>query len=150
MKRTKKILQLLFWLPIAAALIVVAVFETNVILPGTLAGNGVTEYYVTMALELLTVAGLPLSLRLFKFPAVIRNLQADKADTQVLHRFAFVLSQASCLPIPFCITCLCRQPLVIWPSFVSSPWHSFSQVKDAARQNPQNCSYEAICCYRKL
>ena len=56
MKRTKKILQLLFWLPIAAALIVVAVFETNVILPGTLAGNEVTEYYVTMALELLTVA----------------------------------------------------------------------------------------------
>ena len=79
MKRTKKILHLLFWLPIAAALIVVAVFETNVILPGTLAGNGVTEYYVTMALELLTVAGLPLSLRLFKFPAVIRNLQADKS-----------------------------------------------------------------------
>ena len=79
MKRTKKILQLLFWLPIAAALIVVAVFETNVILPGTLAGNEVTEYYVTMALELLTVAGLPLSLRLFKFPAVIRNLQADKS-----------------------------------------------------------------------
>ena len=79
MKRTKKILQLLFWLPIAAALIVVAVFETNVILPGTLAGNEVTEYYVTMALELLTVAGLPLSLRLFKFPAVIRNLQTDKS-----------------------------------------------------------------------
>lgn len=79
MKRTKKILHLLFWLPIAAALIVVAVFETNVILPGTLAGNEVTEYYVTMALELLTVAGLPLSLRLFKFPAVIRNLQADKS-----------------------------------------------------------------------
>ena len=79
MKRTKKILHLLFWLPIAAALIVLAVFETNVILPGTLAGNEVTEYYVTMALELLTVAGLPLSLRLFKFPAVIRNLQADKS-----------------------------------------------------------------------
>lgn len=79
MKRTKKILHLLFWLPIAAALIVVAVFETNVILPGTLTGNEETEYYVTMALELLTVAGLPLSLRLFKFPAVIRNLQADKS-----------------------------------------------------------------------
>ena len=48
MKRTKKILQLLFWLPIAAALIVVAVFETNVILPGTLAGYEVKDYYLTM------------------------------------------------------------------------------------------------------
>ena len=77
MKRTKKILQLLFWIPIAVAFIMVAAFETDVVLPGFLAGNEVTEYYVTVALELLTVAGLPLALRLFKFAAVRRRLVAD-------------------------------------------------------------------------
>lgn len=68
---------MLFWIPIAVALIMVAAFETDVVLPGFLAGNEVTEYYLTVALELLTVAGLPLALRLFKFAAVIRRLVAD-------------------------------------------------------------------------
>lgn len=68
---------MLFWIPIAVALIMVAAFETDVVLPGFLTGNEVTEYYVTVALELLTVAGLPLALRLFKFAAVIRRLVAD-------------------------------------------------------------------------
>lgn len=55
-----------------------ALFETNVLLEGDLSGNGVVEYYWTLAMELITIVAIPTALRLFRFGGVRRRLDADK------------------------------------------------------------------------
>lgn len=78
MKRTVRILQAIFWISIAIGLAMVALFETNVLLEGDLSGNGVVEYYWTLAMELITIVAIPTALRLFRFGGVRRRLASDK------------------------------------------------------------------------
>ena len=56
----------------------VALFETNVLLEGDLSGNGVVEYYWTLAMELITIVAIPTALRLFRSGGVRRRLASDK------------------------------------------------------------------------
>ena len=74
MKRTTTILQILFWASIAIGIAIVAMYETNLLLEGDFSGNGVAEYYCTLAMELLTIVAIPTALRLFRFQGVKRRL----------------------------------------------------------------------------
>ena len=58
MKRTVRILQAIFCTSIAIGAVMVALFETNVLLEGDLSGNDVVEYYWTLAMELTTKTGI--------------------------------------------------------------------------------------------
>ena len=55
----------------------VVAFESNLLLPGEMSGNGIMEYYFAVTLQLLTIALLPLALRLFKFKAVAKLLLSE-------------------------------------------------------------------------
>ena len=70
MEKTVKNLRMLFICSIAVALIIVLLYETEILLPGTLALNNRLCFVVATIMELLTIAIIPFALRLFKFRKV--------------------------------------------------------------------------------
>lgn len=82
MKNVKNTLTVLLWTVLALALIVVVLFETDVLMFGYYAGSGEqAEFLLTTMMELLTLAVIPLALKLFKFPRVHADLVSRKAET---------------------------------------------------------------------
>ena len=82
MKRVKNILSVLFWTTLAIAAGMVIVFETNMVEPGVLAGASVNgEFLVTILMELLTLASVPLALKLFHFRRIRRDLVTRKESS---------------------------------------------------------------------
>ena len=81
MKNVKNTLTVLLWTVLALALIVVVLFETDVLMFGYYAGSGEqAEFLLTTMMELLTLAVIPLALKLFKFPRVHAYLVSRKAE----------------------------------------------------------------------
>lgn len=75
-EKTRKILTAMFVGVVTATLLLVVLFECAVIEEGLLAGTSTTtEFAVTYVLELLTIALLPVALRLFKFRRIEADLQ---------------------------------------------------------------------------
>ncbi len=79
MSSQKKLL-VLFWSSVFIALLLVAVFETDTLMPGAQAGVSSYEYIATMVMELLTIVLIPLALRLFKFRRVQNDFSADSEE----------------------------------------------------------------------
>ena len=73
-RKVKNQLTVLLWTCIAATAIVGLLFETNLILPGGLAGNVKAEYFTAVVLELVTLAVIPLALWLFKWKVVKKQM----------------------------------------------------------------------------
>ncbi len=73
----RKKLNLCFWLPVVAALIIVALYETDILLPGNMAHNDVAEYYAVGSMELITICSIPLALRLFKFKKIALQFERN-------------------------------------------------------------------------
>ncbi len=80
MDRARKILLIEFWLPIAICLAIVVLFENDVLLPGEFAVDKMMEYYVAIAMELVTICLIPISLRLFKFKKVKAAIKEKSFD----------------------------------------------------------------------
>ena len=78
-EKTATALKSLFCVAIAAGAAMVVVFESNLVLPGGMAGDSLMEYCFTVGLELLPIASLPLALRLFKFAGVKARLAGKGA-----------------------------------------------------------------------
>lgn len=80
MKKVKQTLTVLFWTFVTLALLIVVLFETETLEVGfcTLAG-GQTEFLLTMLMELLTLAMIPLALKLFKFKRIHSDLTSRKS-----------------------------------------------------------------------
>ncbi len=78
MENTVSRLRILFWLPIVAALVLVILFETEMLVPGAWAAEKTRDYFSAVAMELYTLAAVPLALRLFKFAKVRKRLYEDK------------------------------------------------------------------------
>lgn len=77
---------MLFWGMIIIPVIVALLYETNILLTGDFAGNGNegAEFIITIVMELLTLAAIPLTLRLFK-------MAGDKiCDEASLTRFSLI------------------------------------------------------------
>lgn len=75
-----------FWVMIIIPVIVAILYETDVLLTGDLAvaGNESAEFIATIVMELLTLAAIPLALRLFK-------MAGDKICDEVsLMRFSLI------------------------------------------------------------
>ena len=80
MKQVKTTLTVLFWTALAIAVALAVVFETDCIIPGALAGlSGNSEFIVTTLMELLTLASVPLALKMFRFRRVHEDLVSRKA-----------------------------------------------------------------------
>ena len=81
MKKTKNLLTITFWSNLTVALVIAVLFETDILPAGFAAGiNNSAEMVVTMLMELLTLALIPLSLKLFKLKPVNRALVNRKAQ----------------------------------------------------------------------
>lgn len=73
MKKIQKSLLLEFYSIIIITLILVIVFEFELLMPITLPDNNGLEFAITTAMELITICFLPLTLKLFKFK-IIHNI----------------------------------------------------------------------------
>ena len=90
MNNVRKILLYIYIAIIAAALLMVALYENETCLPGYATGQWPvpTEFAVTTIAELLTIALIPLALRLFKFASIDADLR--RHHEQALLRWAIV------------------------------------------------------------
>ena len=79
MEKTQKILMAFFLGLLAAALLMVVLYETDILETGVLADSKQTEFIATTTMEITTLAGVFLALRLFKFRAIHQNLVSQKA-----------------------------------------------------------------------
>ena len=81
MKQVRLTLTILFWAFIALSLITVVLFETGVMEFGYYAGSSEqAEFLLTIMLELLTLAMIPLALKMFKFSRIRADLIARKEE----------------------------------------------------------------------
>lgn len=80
MKKTITLLRVAFLLPMAVCLVLIALFENDVLLPGVRAGITVEEFYVLSAMELLAIVVVPTALYLFRIGAVKRKLVAGREN----------------------------------------------------------------------
>ena len=84
MKKVQTILATIFWVLLLASLLVVVVFETSLMESGILAGrDNNVEFLVTMTFELLTLASVPVALKLFKFKRIHGELVTQKAPAML-------------------------------------------------------------------
>jgi len=79
MEQVKRSLMLLFWIVIVLAIIVVCLYETELLEPGIFAADQQSEFLVLTLMELITLGCAFFSLRLFKFNSIHADLVARKA-----------------------------------------------------------------------
>lgn len=77
MDKVRKILNLEFWLPILVSLVIIVLYETEILLPGMWATDKLLQYYLAITMELVTISFIPLSLKLFKFKKVKASIEAE-------------------------------------------------------------------------
>ena len=84
--------------PVAMSLLMVVMFETDVLPCGFLSGRGGSgEFVAAMAMELLTLCVIPVALRLFRFARVAAALAGGGLGA--LRRWATVRLLMLCLPL---------------------------------------------------
>lgn len=83
---------------IGITVVLVVLFETDVLPSGLMATEKQTEFLLTTLMELLTLASVYMSLRLFKFDKVHQELVTLKADG--LRRWGLIRLAILLLPMP--------------------------------------------------
>ena len=79
MKETKNQLMSVFVSGTVLPLMIVCIYETEVVVPGLLATDKQSEFLLTFLMELMTLGCAFLALRLFKFEKIHQELISDKA-----------------------------------------------------------------------
>ena len=105
MEKTVRQLRTLFFCSIAVALIIVILFETELILPGSLALNTRQCFVVATIMELLTIVVIPFALRLFKFKK-INSLLTDE-DQRWENLLSYGTTRILMLSVPMIVNTLC-------------------------------------------
>ena len=98
MKKTLRQLQTFMFSMIGITVVLVVLFETDVLPSGLMATEKQTEFLLTTLMELLTLASVYMSLRLFKFEKVHQELVTRKADG--LRRWGLIRLAILLLPMP--------------------------------------------------
>ena len=80
MEKTASRLKWIFYVALAAALLVVVLFETNVLTEGVWTVDKQKEYFAAVSVELFTLIAVPLALRMFRFSSIRRRLYEGKAS----------------------------------------------------------------------
>lgn len=78
MEKTKRYLQIMFWIPIIIAATIAILYETDILIPGLLVSYHQADFFVTIMMQLAAIGLIPLTLRLFKFAPIAARLQTDK------------------------------------------------------------------------
>jgi hypothetical protein len=98
MKKTLRQLQTFMFSMIGITVVLVVLFETDVLPSGLMATEKQTEFLLTTLMELLTLASVYMALRLFKFDKVHQELVTRKADG--LRRWGLIRLAILLLPMP--------------------------------------------------
>ncbi len=98
MKKTLRQLQTFMSSMIGITVVLVVLFETDVLPSGLMATEKQTEFLLTTLMELLTLASVYMALRLFKFDKVHQELVTLKADG--LRRWGLIRLAILLLPMP--------------------------------------------------
>ena len=79
MKETKNLLMTIFLAGCVLVLMIVCLYETEVVVPGMLATDKQSEFLLTFLMELMTLGCAFLGLRLFKYEKIHQELTTGKA-----------------------------------------------------------------------
>ena len=79
MKETKNLLMTIFLAGCVLVLMIVCLYETEVVVPGMLATDNQSEFLLTFLMELMTLGCAFLGLRLFKYEKIHQELTTGKA-----------------------------------------------------------------------
>lgn len=101
MSKTRKILNIGFWVPIVVCLAMIIPYENDWLLAGNLENDKLTEYYVAIALELITICLIPLALRLFKFKRLQSYLMAAPDERYL----PLAAARMAMLTVPMMVNC---------------------------------------------
>ena len=88
MKKTVNILRTLFIASVGIAVVVVALYELDILPSGVLSDRPQDEFLCTIAMELVTIVFIPIALRLFKTKDVDRRL--DEGDIKTFKTWSIV------------------------------------------------------------
>ncbi len=97
-KKVQLLLQLVFWVPVAVALLTVGLGEADVLPVGVLAGAKQAEFVLASVMEVLTIVAIPLALKLFKLKPIAARLTAA-TGVAALHRWGVVRLSLLCVPM---------------------------------------------------
>lgn len=79
-KQVQRILMTNFLFVLLIGFLLVLLYETEILEPTNLAGDVTLVYVITVAMEFLTIAVIPLALKLFSFKTIHRQLVTRKGD----------------------------------------------------------------------
>ena len=97
MERVQKILMIDFWCAIGMVALVVILGEFNILPFERFDGGDKTEFYLLTFMELLTIAMIPLALRLFKFRKVKAQLAEQRENA--LTKWGVIRMDMLCIPL---------------------------------------------------
>lgn len=78
--QVQRILLTNFLLMLGIALLMVALYETEILTPSDMASSQTMVFGILVVMELLTIVVIPLALKLFSFKFIRRRLLAKKGD----------------------------------------------------------------------
>ena len=81
MKKTNKILQTVLYVSLAVSLVMVILFECNILECGLLAANLKYEFVAATIMELITICAIPVVLRTFKFGFIKKSVRNGGEDS---------------------------------------------------------------------
>ena len=97
-KKVQLLLQLVFWVPVAVALLTVGLGEADIRPVGVLAGDQEAEFILASIMEVLTIVAIPLALKLFKLKPIAARLAAT-TGVSALRLWGVVRLLLLCVPM---------------------------------------------------
>ena len=106
MKKVRSHLLYTFWSFIALSVLIVFVFETDLMPSGVGAEEKSLDFVLLSVMELVTICLIPLALRLFKFSGVRRRLLTGTEDDRAQHLLPWGVARMILLCVPILINTL--------------------------------------------
>ena len=97
LKQVQRILMTNFLVMLAIILLMVVLYETELLVPSSLADDVPLVYVVMVVMELFSIVSIPMALKLFSFKAIRRRLVEDKGTA--LLRWGMARMNMLCLPM---------------------------------------------------
>lgn len=97
MKHTRNLLLYELWTSIIISAIIILLYETDIINPGTIVARSNTEFVCVTTMEILTICLLPLSLRMFKINNIQKRLK--EGGVHALAKWGSIRMLMICIPL---------------------------------------------------
>ncbi len=101
MRKTRQILLSLLWGTCAIALVMIILFETDILHQGILHENVKMEYGFSVVMELAALCAIPASIRLFRWKKVTDDLKNH--GYQALLSWGLFRLSLLCIPLVLCV-----------------------------------------------